>query len=84
MTNDCCEDVYVEDICGGISDLLGSLILSAEESTSRENPEGVATVLTARRPYTSSHYTVKTPRCMCTKKNHYEKVFTKVLSARGM
>lgn len=33
--NDCCESVYIEDICGDLSDLEGSEIFQAEESTSR-------------------------------------------------
>ncbi len=36
----CCESVNVEDICGDLTDLIGSLILKAEKSTSEENPEG--------------------------------------------
>jgi hypothetical protein len=35
---DCCEDVYLEDICGDISDLLGTPILLAEEVVNSESP----------------------------------------------
>jgi len=34
---DCCENVYVEDVCGDIADLIGHQILSYEEVT--ECPE---------------------------------------------
>lgn len=39
---DCCESVTVDDICGDLSDLVGSPILQAEETTSKDNPAGVA------------------------------------------
>lgn len=36
--SDCCEHVYLQDIVGEVSDLIGNEILKAEESTSDENP----------------------------------------------
>jgi hypothetical protein len=38
---DCCESVSVDDICGDLSDLIGSPILVADEVTSNENPDGI-------------------------------------------
>jgi hypothetical protein len=35
---DCCESVFIEDICGELSWLIGSPILIAEERCSDENP----------------------------------------------
>ena len=37
---DCCEDVHIDDICGDLSDLIGSPIIRAEErSESGEEDE---------------------------------------------
>ena len=41
-SQDCCESVCIDDVEGDISDLIGSPITIAEESTSDTNPEGVA------------------------------------------
>lgn len=39
---DCCESVYIEDICGDLSDLIGSPLLVAEEVTSNDRERNSA------------------------------------------
>lgn len=40
-SQNCCESVSVEDVCGDESDLLGKPLKMAEESVSDKNPVGV-------------------------------------------
>jgi hypothetical protein len=37
--SDCCEDVRVEDVCGDVSDLIGSGVIQAEENSSSDQLE---------------------------------------------
>ena len=39
----CCESVTIEDVVGGLADLVGEPLLLAEEVTSNENPKGERT-----------------------------------------
>jgi hypothetical protein len=39
-SQDCCESVSIDDICGDLDDLIGSPIIRATEDTSDQNPAG--------------------------------------------
>lgn len=39
-TQDCCETVQIEDVCGDVADLIGSPILLAEEVSNVPEPDG--------------------------------------------
>jgi hypothetical protein len=59
-SQDCCENVTVEDIVGDISDLIGTPILQAEEVISEnKNPEGV-TVPNYQDSFTWTFYKLAT------------------------
>lgn len=55
---DCCESVYVEDVCGDVTDLIGTPILLAEEAS--DIPEPV--VCNYNDSYTWTFYRLRTIR----------------------
>ncbi len=61
---DCCERVAVEDVCGDISDLIGSPILKASEDTSDKNPDNVSAEITDVQDdsYTWTFYNIATAK----------------------
>jgi len=59
-SQDCCESVFIEDICGDLGDLVGVPILVAEETTSEENPPGVTPEY--QGSFTWTFYNIKTKK----------------------
>lgn len=59
---DCCESVWVEDICGDLNDLVGAPILIAEESSSNDEGEIPERAGTAEwvESYTWTFYRIST------------------------
>lgn len=62
-SQDCCESVSVEDICGDLDDIIGASVLVAEESTSEENPEGASEETTEyQESFTWTFYKIDTAK----------------------
>lgn len=63
-SQDCCESVYIEDICGDLSDLLNTPVLKASEDTSNKDPEPPISVDIAlsryRESFTWTFYNIAT------------------------
>ena len=57
-SQDCCESVSVEDICGDFDDIIGSPLLLAEEATSKENPAGI--IVSEQDSFTWTFYKLDT------------------------
>jgi len=57
---DCCEDVWLEDVCGDIEDLVGAPIVVAECSTNKDMP--AATTEQFQDTYTWTFYKFRTSK----------------------
>lgn len=56
---DCCESVWIEDVCGDVEDLIGSPVLVAEECT---NVDGLAKLPNSDESYTWTFYKLSTAK----------------------
>ena len=56
---DCCEDVSIDDICGDLSDIIGSNILIAEEASSKDHDED-AVFAESEESFTWTYYKLDT------------------------
>lgn len=65
-TQDCCETVQVEDVCGDVSDLIGRAITLAEESTSNDRPSDLPAPDYEDESQTWTFYRLGTDRGMVT------------------
>jgi len=62
-SQNCCESVAVEDICGDLSDLIGSPIIRAEESSNcNENPVGAQPPQWQNDSFTWTFYRIATAK----------------------
>lgn len=59
---DCCESVFLEDICGDLRDLLGTPILEAREETNLSSEENLPQELVqeTEQSYTWTFYIIRT------------------------
>jgi hypothetical protein len=56
---DCCEDVRIDDICGDLTDLIGSAIVCAEEASSKDH-NGDAVFAESEESFTWTYYKLDT------------------------
>lgn len=60
---DCCEGVYIDDVCGDLDDLIGLPIVRATEDTNvDENPEGVEKPTYQGDSFTWTFYNIATAK----------------------
>ena len=57
---DCCESVMVEDVCGDVTDLIGSPILRASEDSNSDTPPGVSVPELCDDSFTWTFYNIGT------------------------